>query len=67
MNNLKRNRHTSNSSNLTGKTMSRNRRTLDAYKNAMSGLGGQFDPMNRLTYNVSTVLSKGDVELLYRQ
>ena len=68
MNNIKHRRQSSrNPGNLTGRSMSKNRRMLDSYKNTMSGLGGQFDPMNRLTYNVSTVLSKGDVELLYRQ
>jgi len=68
MNNLKHNKHTSyNINNHTSRIINRNRKTLDAYKNAMSGLGGQFDPMNRLTYNISTVLSKSDVELLYRQ
>jgi len=68
MNNLKRNKYISyNSNNHTSKIINRNRKTLDAYKNAMSGFGGQFDPMNRLTFNVSTILSKGDVELLYRQ
>ena len=52
-----------NSSNI----MIKNKRRLDAYTNALSGFGGQYDPIERLTYNYSEVLSTGTIELLYRQ
>lgn len=45
----------------------KNRKMYDAYSNAMSGFGGQYDPVNRLTYNTGTTLDRGTIETLYRQ
>jgi len=62
------NRYSSNFNNPnTSKIFNRNRKTLDSYVNAMSGFGGQHDPMKRLTYNISTILDRSTMELLYRQ
>lgn len=66
--NIKNNRRSSyRSIDHTSKIITRNKKVFDSYKNAMSGFGGQFDPMNRLIYNMSTVLSRADEEMLYRQ
>jgi len=45
----------------------RNKKMYDAYSNAMSGFGGQYDPIQRLTYDTSTVLDRNTIESLYRQ
>jgi len=61
-------RHSSNFNNFdTSRIIKRNKKTFDGYRNAMSGFGGTYDPMNKLTYNVSPVLDKATIELLYRQ
>jgi len=39
----------------------------DAFENGLSGFGGQYDPIQRLTYNYSDILSTGTIETLYRQ
>lgn len=51
----------------TSKVISRNRKTYDKYVNAMSGFGGRYDPMTRLTYNIAATLDRGTIESLYRQ
>lgn len=48
------------------KVIRRNKIAYDSFKNAASGFGGQYDPINRLSYNISSTLSKGDIETLYR-
>lgn len=45
----------------------RNIKRLDSYYNAMSGFGGQFDPMTRITYNTSAVIDRATIENLFRQ
>lgn len=43
------------------------RNTVDAFYNPSSGFGGQYDPINRLVYNIETLPGMSDVETLYRQ
>lgn len=51
----------------TSKIIKRNRVTFDRYVNAMSGFGGTFDPITRLTYSYSDRMDKATAELLYTQ
>lgn len=51
----------------TSKIVKNNKRIRDSYVNAMSGFGGSYDPITRLSYNTSTVLDRATIETLYRQ
>jgi len=63
----KSNRYSYNYDNYSfGRVSRRNKIAFDSFKNAASGFGGTYDPINRLSYNISSTLSKGDIELLFR-
>lgn len=50
-----------------GNIVKKRKKVTDSFYNAGSGFGGSYDPVNRLTYNVESLLDRSTLELLYRQ